>query len=1351
MSSMETTPNAALGDGSDRVLLLLEPGQDRTLFAERLDDHEVLVGDPAAPLPEFDLCLVDTGTYPAVEDALAELKAATATYLPVLLVIGPDAREGAVRETASVADDVLPLPTTGAIFRSRVESLLRARRQSLELDAQRERFRSLAASAPNPIVTIDADGVVRFVNAAIERVFGHEAGDVVGEPLTSLMPERFREPHEGALERYLETGEPSFDWTGIRFQGLHADGHEVPLLVSFAEHRVGGERRITGVMEDVTEQIEREAELERTLDLLDRSQTIADIGGWEVDTETMELVWTDQLFDILGLPAGEEPPLDEALEFYHPEDRPAIEAAIDRVLADGESFDLDLRVRRVDGEVRWVRTVGEPVTVDGEVEAFRGIFQDITERRERQAELERTVDLLDKTGTIADVGGWENDYATGEVVWTKQIYDLLDLSREYDPELDEIIEFYHPEDRDAVAAAGERALEAGEPYDLEVRMVTAEDRERWVRLRGERAEEDGQVLRGTVQDITDRKEREAERKRLVRLFEKVQDLAGIGAWEWDRERDAVTWTDEVYDVYGYDPGEIDPDPELVLEGCHPEDRDALRAAVERAVETGEGYDIEVRVQRPDDTERWVHVHGATRTVDDEVVGLYGTIQDITDRIERTHELERYETVLETVPEAAWIFDRDRRLVFANSQMAEVVELTRAEVLGEPLSAFADTLFPDRETYESYVDTVDAILAGEREDARLQFTTRTVDGPVVTETRLVPLLSDDGVAGVVGLARDVTERVERERELERAVDMLDRAEEVADVGGWQYDPESGELLWTEQVYRIHQVDRDHEPDLTAALEFYHPEDRPAMEAAVERALEDGEPFDLELRIVRPGGEERWVRAIGEAETVDGQRVLRGTVQDIHERKQRERELERAVEQLEQTRDIADVGGWEYDPESGEMWWDEDVHEIYGQPETFDPGTGEAVLELYEPDARVRMETAMRRTMVDREAFDLELPLATEPTRWVRVTGAPQVEDDELTAVRGVVRDVTGRKRREQFLERYERIVETASDPIYTLDDEFRFTLLNDAAVALSERSESDLLGEHAATLFGETHTDALADATTRLIGSGRGQTTVETTVLDASGAERRYQTAVSPKPGGDGFRGVVCVSHDITDLTEHERRLSVLDRVIRHNLRNKMNVVLAQAGAIRERAAAEELVAAAAGIEGAAEELLSLGEGAREFHTALDPGATEFVEPGDVAEHARHVVEEARLSYDDATVEADLPAHAWARAHQEFELALSELVDNAATHGGPGVTVRVSVTATDDEVVVRVADDGPGIPDLERTAISAGLESPLQHATGLGLWLVQWTVTNSGGSMSIADREGGGAVVELRLPATEPPV
>jgi sensor histidine kinase regulating citrate/malate metabolism len=80
-----------------------------------------------------------------------------------------------------------------------------------------------------------------------------------------------------------------------------------------------------------------------------------------------------------------------------------------------------------------------------------------------------------------------------------------------------------------------------------------------------------------------------------------------------------------------------------------------------------------------------------------------------------------------------------------------------------------------------------------------------------------------------------------------------------------------------------------------------------------------------------------------------------------------------------------------------------------------------------------------------------------------------------------------------------------------------------------------------------------------------------------------------------------------------------------------------------------------------------------------------------------------------------------------------------------------VTATDDEVVVRVADDGPGIPELERTAISAGLESPLQHATGLGLWLVQWTVTNSGGSMSIADREGGGAVVELRLPATEPPV
>jgi PAS domain S-box-containing protein len=1082
------------------VLLLLQPGRDRELFAERLAEYEVVVGDPEEPIPEFDCCLLDTATYPAAAEELAERKAETGPHLPVLLVVGPDEREEVVRETADVADDVLPLPTSEPVLRSRVDALLRARRDSLRLDAERERFRTLAETAPNAILTIDADGVVQYANPAVEQVFGHPPESVVGEPLTMLMPPGLREAHREGLSRYLETGKRSLDWTGSRLPGQHVDGHEMPLLLSFAEHWTGGERRFTGIAQDVSEQVERERELERTVDLLERTQSMADVAGWVVDAETLELTWTDQLFELLGLPVGEEPPLDEALEFYHPEDRPRIEAAIEAALSEGEPFDLDRRVVRANDEVRWVRTVGEPVVVDGEVETFRGTIQDITERKEREGEL-----------------------------------------------------------------------------------------------------------------------------------------------------------------------------------------------------------------------------------------------------------ERYETVLETVPEAAWVLDGNLEVVFADSNAAASAGLTREEMIGMSTEAFRGTLFPDTGAYTEYVEAVEAVLAGERETAEVTVELSLPEGQAAIEIGLSPLVRDGEIEGVVGLARDITARKERKRELERTVDMLDRAERIADVGGWQYDPATGELLWTEQVYHIRGLDPEAgEPDVEEAIEQYHPEDRPVVDEAFERALEEGEPYDLELRIVRPDGEVRWVRTIGEPETIEGRRVLRGAFQDIHARKQREQERERTVDQLRQTRDIADVSGWEYNPDTGEVWWDEKVWDIYGQLPSFEP-TAESVMGLYTPESRERMEAAMERAVVEFEPFDIEIEVDAEPTRWVRVTGEPQVEDGHTTVVRGVVRDITERKRREEFLERHEQIVETADEPIYTLDADLRLTLVNDALVELFDRDREALLGEHVSTPFGDAHAEALGDAATKLYARGNEEPiTVETVITDASGRDRYYQTTVSPKLDAEGFRGLVCVSHDVTDVTEHERRLSVLDRVLRHNLRNKMNVVLARAQDIQEQVEDEALTEAGASIESAAEELLGLGEVAREFHDALDPGGTDLVGVEDIAAHARHVAEAARASYDDATVEVEPPEHAWALAHAEFELALSELVDNAATHGGPGATVTITVETVGDEVVVRVLDDGPGIPALERKALLAGSETPLQHATGLGLWFVQWTVRNSGGTMRIDDREGGGAVVELRLPAADEP-
>lgn len=349
--------------------------------------------------------------------------------------------------------------------------------------------------------------------------------------------------------------------------------------------------------------------------------------------------------------------------------------------------------------------------------------------------------------------------------------------------------------------------------------------------------------------------------------------------------------------------------------------------------------------------------------------------------------------------------------------------------------------------------------------------------------------------------------------------------------------------------------------------------------------------------------------------------------------------------------------------------------------------------------------------------------------------------------GVVREITERKRHERELERYERIVETTNDLIYTLDEDLTFTSFNPATAAFVERSEDTLVGEHLSSAFGGEHTEALADATTRLLAEEATETTVETTLVDRRGEERQFQTTISVRPSDRQVGELVCVGRDITDLQERERRLSVFDRVLRHNLRNKMNIVQAWSEMLTDDPTEETVSDAARAITEASDELLALAQSVREFDSVLDAGATDLVATTDVAEHVREVASEARLSYPAASISVTTPDSVAARAHEAFELAVNELVDNAVKHGGEQPSVHLSVTVDDesDTVVVRVADDGPGIPPLERRSVTAGEESPLQHTNGLGLWFVRWMATNSGGSMRIEDNDPTGAVVELRLP------
>jgi len=394
---------------------------------------------------------------------------------------------------------------------------------------------------------------------------------------------------------------------------------------------------------------------------------------------------------------------------------------------------------------------------------------------------------------------------------------------------------------------------------------------------------------------------------------------------------------------------------------------------------------------------------------------------------------------------------------------------------------------------------------------------------------------------------------------------------------------------------------------------------------------------------------------------------------------------------------------------------------------------------------------------REAIDEEKPVSVELRNyrkdgtmfWNHVEIAPVYGEEGLTNFVGFQQDITDRVERNRTLRQYERIVEAAGDPIYALDYDLQFTLANEATSELCGCSRSETLGTHVSTVFGERHANRIERAVLELVDTAETELTIESTVTDKDERPRQYQTTIAELPAV-GSEGVVCVSRDITDDREREARLSVLDRVLRHNLRNKLLVMMGRIDHIEGETDSEAILESTDAMENAAEELLELAETAREFKQTIDPTTADTVGRVDVASQTSHAIAEKQPEYDGTSFLADVPDELWAQAHDSFHLAMIKLPELAAESGdGVDVVVSMETDPADGTVTIRVSHNGEPINAVERRALTAGSESDLQHTAGLGLWFVRWMVVNSGGSFKIGGDEPGTAV-EMTLPLADPP-
>lgn len=231
---------------------------------------------------------------------------------------------------------------------------------------------------------------------------------------------------------------------------------------------------------------------------------------------------------------------------------------------------------------------------------------------------------------------------------------------------------------------------------------------------------------------------------------------------------------------------------------------------------------------------------------------------------------------------------------------------------------------------------------------------------------------------------------------------------------------------------------------------------------------------------------------------------------------------------------------------------------------------------------------------------------------------------------------------------------------------------------------------------------------------------------------------------DGF----AVYTDITDLIRQQHRLQVLNRVLRHNLRNEANLISGHTARLLDQFPGDsgDAIGAAATIERAAADLESLAREAGEIGAVLSSSSQ--VDVVDSVPLVHGVVEAHRRESPRAEIRGEFPDEMVVRGNGHLRSAVNSLVENAIEHNPTEEPfVRVSIRPLDPGwAAIRVDDDGPRIPADERDILTGDLEATqTQHGSGLGLWLAKWTAESYGGELRFAESAYGGNSVSLRLP------
>lgn len=660
------------------------------------------------------------------------------------------------------------------------------------------------------------------------------------------------------------------------------------------------------ILEDITRRKQAEEALQVANERLELATEVSNAGIWDFNLVENTVYWDENIYNIYGLNPVKQPPSNDTwLEMIYPDDREFINSKLEEIHTKASKYDMEFRIIRPDGVVRWIAAIGQVFkNLQGKPVRMVGVNYDITSRKQAEEEL-----LVSKTQLETAI-----ESMTDAIVITDGSGRFIQFNEAFAAfhrfiDKEECMKYltYYMDTFEGFDLNGKlvpmnewpiyRALRGETGKNLEFILHRKDTDERWIGsysfapIRIANGQINGMVLTG--RDITERKHAEEALRISEERYRNIFESAVIGIYRTTPDGKILMANPTLVKLLGFDSLEELKQRNLEKEGFEGK---ASRDEFRRKLETkGMATGLESEWKTRDGKSVFVNENARVFYNDKgDVIYYEGTIEDITERKMMERHLreseERFRKAFLINPDSITITRmEDGIFISVNNGFTQILGYSEEEVKGK--TALQLGIFLDQEERQRYVRELKAKGVVENWEIRL----KKKDGRLIDTLSSSVIIEVEGQDHILSTIKDVTEINRAGEALRKQEALLNEMGRMAQVGGWEYDPQSGKVIWTSEVARIHDLDPTPEVTVDEGVSYYFGSSREMIKEAIRLGVEEALPYDLELEIVSAKGVHKWVRSIGNP-VVENGKVIRitGSFQDITVRKNAEIALRKSEE-------------------------------------------------------------------------------------------------------------------------------------------------------------------------------------------------------------------------------------------------------------------------------------------------------------------------------------------------------------------------------------------------------------------------------------------------------------------------